>query len=209
MTTPGCTTARRRTGSTERMRLSRVRATSTASPSATRAAREPGAGAARDERHVGEVQQADHLAHLVRRARHDDDAGIRLARRQAVHGVGLELGAPVPHPAGPDDPAERLDQRGDASCGGMLGSAWPLPVGVGAPVHLQRPLGGGGERREREQQRLDPARGRALRQQPLLDREVDVDARPPRGTRARPDRRAARGPPARRRSARGPGRRSG
>ena len=115
MTTPGCTTARRRTGSTADNAVEPREGDEHRVAVGHGAAREPGAGPARDERHAGQVEQAHQLAHLVRRARHDDDARIGLPRGQAIHGVGLELGPPVPHPAGADDAAERLDQGEVAS----------------------------------------------------------------------------------------------
>ena len=90
-----------------RMRLRRVRVTSTASPPGERTARQPGAGAARHERHVGGVQAAHHRDQLVARAGKHHDARPRLVRREAVHGVRRQLGAAMPHPAGTDDALER------------------------------------------------------------------------------------------------------
>ena len=61
-----------------------------------------------------------------------------------------------------------------------------VPVRVGAPVHLQGLLRGRGERREREQQGSHAACGRALHQEALLDRGVDVE--PGRGVEREGDR---------------------
>ena len=118
----------------------RVRAMSTASGSATAPPESPvpapratnGTSARWSRRTISRTSAG------VRR--HDDHAGIRLAGRQAIHGVGRELGAPVPHPARADDAAERVDQVRRSWAGMTSGSAPPVPVGVGAPVDLQRLL---------------------------------------------------------------------
>ena len=106
----------------------RVRAMSTASPSATAPPESPVPAPRGDERHAGQVQQADDLPYLGGGPRHDDQTRIRLAGGQAVHRVGLELGPSVADPAGSDEPPEGLGQGGDHHAEGRLGRACPRPL---------------------------------------------------------------------------------
>ena len=83
---------------------------------------------------------------------------------------------PVAHPTGADDSAQRVEQGGVHCAGDVSGARAALPVGVGASVHLERPLDRTGEHRKQQQQRLESAGGRSFRQQPLLYPEVALDA---------------------------------
>ena len=99
--------------------------------------------------------------------------GIRLAGRQAIHGVGRELGPPVANPARPDDPAERGEQVGlimtRRACRERVP---PLPLVWARRCTSSACSTARGEDREQQQQRLDPPRGGALGQEPLLDSGV-------------------------------------
>ena len=93
-----------------------------------RTARQAGAGAPGHERHLDQVQQTDDLPHLSRAPRNDHHAGHRLVGGKSVHGVGRQLGPPVAHPAGSNDPAQRIEQGGVHWSATMSGAAPPLPL---------------------------------------------------------------------------------
>ncbi len=93
-----------------------------------RAAGEPGPRATGDEGRVGEMEETENLAHLRGVSGHDHYTGVRLASRQAIHRVGGQLGAPMPHPSGPDDPAELADQVRTHVLARKSGWEWPRPL---------------------------------------------------------------------------------
>jgi hypothetical protein len=71
-----------------------------------RAAGEPGAGAARDERHLGPRARAHHVADLLGGAREHRRGGDRVVLQQAVGLVGPQLVLLRVHPLVADDPAQ-------------------------------------------------------------------------------------------------------
>ena len=103
-----------------------------------RAAREAGAGAARHERHA----PASGAAGAPPRPPpwmpgSTTMPGQRLVGRQAVGGIGGQLGGPVPDPPRPDDAPQRRDQGFAVIV--PVTMSWPvvaLAVGAGADVHL-------------------------------------------------------------------------
>ena len=90
-----------------------------------RATGEAGAGAPRHERDAEAVEQPDTSRTSRRRPGITTTPGKDSRVGQAVHRVGGELGAPVAHPPGADDPGECRDHLG-----GHGGHAWKI-VAVG------------------------------------------------------------------------------
>ncbi len=111
-------------------------------------------------------------------AGHHHHAGIRFARREAIHRVGGELRPPVAYPARAHDVPERLDQGGCHPPAASSGCAPPPPVPLRcAPaMHQERLLHRARESRQQPEQRLHPSRGRPLHEQTLLDRRIAVGA---------------------------------
>ncbi len=66
----------------------------------------------RDERHLQQMQQPEHRRDLLPVSRQDDCARQGFVGRQAIGRIGRQLGGTMADPAGPDDPAEGLDQAG-------------------------------------------------------------------------------------------------
>ncbi len=74
-----------------------------------RSARKPGASAPGNERHLNQMQKAHDFPHLGGVSRHDHHARNRFVGGETIHGVSHQLGAPVAHPLGSNDPGQGIE----------------------------------------------------------------------------------------------------
>ncbi len=114
--TPGSTTTRASSSSTDRIR--RIRASTIRTPSAMRqrAAREPGAGAARDPRHPGLEARAHDLSDLgAARRKHRGERRLPVVR-ESVGAVRRERVRMRQHVLGAADALQAADQLGSRPC---------------------------------------------------------------------------------------------
>ena len=174
-------------GSTSRIRFIRVRATRTASGSATAPPESPVPAPRATNGIAGEVQQAHDLPDLGRGSPAcTTTPGIRLAGREGRPWCRSRArragGAPI---AGRRCRPSAAIRSGVMTRRTRRAGRATAAVGVRPPVDPERRLDAAGEDRDEQEERLDPPRRRALRPGAAASRPGRSRARRRRGTRAR------------------------
>jgi hypothetical protein len=118
-TTPAWTTMRRFARSIASMACRRLVQIMTGAPNRQRAAREPGAGAARDEGHVRLGETADDVGDGARGPRQNDQLGRRPLQRVAVAVVDPERIGMIDDTVVADERAETRGKRRRAHRAGL------------------------------------------------------------------------------------------